>query len=298
MISGLLLTDKPKGYSSYDVIREVKQFFPKIKIGHFGTLDPIATGLLILAFGSATKFFNIFKEKRKTYVGTIQLGLQTDTFDLTGKIIKEIKDISVSKKELQKILKRFEGEITQIPPMYSAKKYKGKPLYKFAREGKKIERKPVKISIDKIELLEFNPPFFEIEVVSSGGTYIRSIANDIGEILKTGAVLADLRRKKIGGYKVEHALTIDEIKKYSKEKNISKFIIPLETILPEYPKVILSVRGSILASNGTKVPAQEVLKVEGVSSEYFKLFNDQGKFLCLAKPNLEERIFEPVIVLR
>ncbi len=299
MISGLLLIDKPKTLSSFDIVREVKKVFKNNKVGHFGTLDPIATGLLIIALGNATKFFDLFKGKPKTYFFEGKLGVRTDTFDITGKIIKEIEDkIVLTTNELKQAFNNFTGEIMQTPPMFSAKKHKGKPLYKLAREGKTIKREPVKVRIDNIALLDYNFPYFKGEITTSAGTYIRSIVNDIGELLGVGATLTELRRESIGEYKVEHALTLDEFKKYCKENKIFNYILPLETIFPEFPKIILSPRGAILAANGTLVPAEEVIKVEGVKSEFFKLFNDEGKFLCLAKPDLRKRIFRPVIVLK
>ena len=297
-ISGILLIDKPKEFSSFDVVRRIKKVFPKNKVGHFGTLDPIATGLLIIGIGKATKFFDLFKKESKTYRAKAQLGITTDTYDITGKIVKETKDFNVSYNELTDALKSFIGETLQTPPMFSAKKFKGKPLYKLAREGKEVERKPVKINIDYLELLSYESPFFDFIVSSSSGTYIRSLINDLGELLGCGATMVELRRTEIGGYKVEHALTLDEFETEVKRGKIFNFIIPVEKIFPEFPKIIVSPRGEFLASNGALVPAEEVLKVEGVSDEYFKLFNDEGKFLCLAKPELTKRAFKPVIVLK
>ncbi len=298
MISGLLLMDKPKELSSFDIVRKVKKVFKNSKVGHFGTLDPIATGLLIIALGNATKFFDLFKGKAKTYVFEGKLGVRTDTFDITGTILKETEGVSLPAKELKAAMRNFVGEIMQTPPMFSAKKHKGKPLYKLAREGKTVEREPVKVRIDSIELLKYDSPYFSCEITTSAGTYIRSIVNDIGELLGMGATLTELRRTSIGEYRVEHALSLKEFKEYSTEDKIFNYILPLETIFPEFPKIILSPRGSMLAANGTLVPAEEVIKVEGVKSDYFKLFNDEGKFLCLAKPDLKKRIFRPVIVLK
>ncbi len=297
-ISGILLIDKPKGFSSFDVVRRVKKVFPGNKVGHFGTLDPVATGLLIIGIGKATKFFELFKKDSKTYVAKAQLGIKTDTFDITGEIVKEVKDFSVSEEELKDALNSFVGESLQTPPMFSAKKFKGKPLYKLAREGKEVKRKPVKIKIDYLRLLNYTPPYFEFIVSSSAGTYIRSLIDDIGELLGMGATMVELRRTEVGGYRVEHALTLEEFEREVKREKIFNFVIPVEKIFPEFPKIIVSPRGEFLASNGAYVPAEEVLKVEGVSAEYFKLFNDEGKFLCLAKPEINKRAFKPVIVLR
>ncbi len=297
-ISGILLIDKPSGFSSFDIVRRVKKVFHGNKVGHFGTLDPIATGLLIVGIGKATKFFDLFKRDSKTYEAKAKLGLKTDTFDITGNVIKEIEDFVITKNELENALNSFLGESLQTPPMFSAKKFKGRPLYKLAREGKEVERKPVKIKIDFLKLTNYEPPYFNFIVSSSSGTYIRSLINDIGELLGVGATMVELRRTEVGGYKVEHALTLEEFDKEIKKGKIFNFVIPVEKIFPEFPKIIVSPRGEFLASNGAYVPAEEVLKVEGVSAEFFKLFNDEGKFLCLAEPEISKRAFKPVIVLK
>ncbi len=294
--SGILLVDKPEGPSSFEVVSSVKKCFKVKKAGHFGTLDPASSGLLIIALSKATKFFDIFRKKEKVYYVTIQLGIETDTYDKTGKIVKEAKNIDVPLSELKLAIKNFIGEIEQVAPPFSAKKYKGKPLYEYAREGNPILPKPSKVFIHYIKLLKYEPPRFEIEVRCSSGTYMRSLAKDIGELLGVGAVMESLRRVKIGEYSLEDAVSFSKIKECDR-RYLLKRAIPIEMLLREYPKVILSPRGSILAENGNIVPVDYVLKIEGGKKEYYRLFDDEGRFLALGKADINRRAFKPVIVL-
>ncbi len=295
--SGIILVDKPEGPSSFDVVKKIRTCLKVKKAGHFGTLDPASSGLLIVALSKATKFFDIFKKKEKVYYVTVELGIETDTYDKTGKIIKKTEKIDVSRDELESAIKNFIGEIEQIPPPFSAKKFKGKPLYEYAREGRPIIPKPSKVFIHYIKLFKYEPPIFEIEVRCSSGTYMRSLAKDIGELLGVGAVMYSLRRLKIGEYSLEKAISFSKIKECD-EKFILKHAIPIEMLLTEYPKVILTPRGSILAENGNSVPVNYVLKIEGGKGEYYRLFDDEGRFLALGKAEINRRAFKPVIVLR
>jgi tRNA pseudouridine55 synthase len=211
-IGGFLLINKPKGITSHDVIDKLREITKIKKIGHAGTLDPFATGLLILGVGrDFTKRLSIFQKKDKEYIATLELGKESDTFDIEGKILKkEIKKIP-SRKEIEEILKNFLGEILQIPPIFSAKKIKGKKLYELARKGIKIKPKPQKVKIYEILILDYNFPYLKIKVKCSSGTYIRSLANDIGKKLGCGAYLYELKRTKIDNFSIEKAVDLDKI---------------------------------------------------------------------------------------
>jgi len=212
MKSGFLLIDKPKGMTSHDVVDYLRKVTKIRKIGHAGTLDPIATGLLILGIGrEATKRLGEFQKLDKEYIAKIRLGVKSDTFDKEGKI-EEIKVEKIPKREeIEEVLKSFLGEILQTPPSYSAKKIKGKKAYELARKGIKLELLPVKVKIYQIEILNYSFPYLEIKVSCSSGTYIRSLANDIGEKLKVGGIVEKLRRTKIGNFKVENAKKLSQI---------------------------------------------------------------------------------------
>ncbi len=211
----LLLIDKPKGITSHDVVGRVRRIFNERRVGHAGTLDPNATGLLIVAVGrETTKTLGLITTNTtKTYIGEIKLGTKTDTDDSEGKVIEE-KDVrSMSEKEVLTILDTFLGKQSQIPPIYSAIKKNGKKAYEQARRGIQIEMEPRDITVYSLKLLSFDSPILTVECEVSAGTYIRALARDIGEKLGTGAHLSNLRRTKIGDYSIENAVKLEELRK-------------------------------------------------------------------------------------
>ncbi|MFW5701334.1 MAG: tRNA pseudouridine(55) synthase TruB [Bacteroidota bacterium] len=205
------LIDKPSGWTSFDVVAKLRNAFRIKKVGHAGTLDPLATGLLILCFGRATKTIDQFAGMNKKYSGTIRLGATTKTLDAEApeENIRPLGDID--EKDIRTAIDKFTGDIEQIPPMYSAKKVKGRKLYQLARKDREIERKPHPVTIYNIDVVKIDLPFVEIDVLCSKGTYIRTLADDIGRELGTGGYLSALRRTAIGEYTVAQALTIDRI---------------------------------------------------------------------------------------
>ena len=208
-ISGIILLDKPLGQSSNRALQSVRRLFDAQKAGHTGNLDPLATGMLPLCFGEASKTAAFMIDADKSYRATARLGIATETGDTEGRISKELKVPVLTESEILKVFASFTGDIEQIPPMYSALKHEGKPLYKLAREGKTIERPPRSVTIHQLSLLQFSQENIEFEVSCSKGTYIRSIANDLGKLLKVGAYLKELRRTEIGNFKIGDALTIE-----------------------------------------------------------------------------------------
>ncbi|MCC7430688.1 tRNA pseudouridine(55) synthase TruB [bacterium] len=209
---------KPEGWTSFDVVAKLRNLLKIKKIGHAGTLDPFATGVLVVCTGKATKKINDFVETKKEYVATVEFGKTTNSCDVTGETTSQKSTQNLTVKDFEKILDEFKGEILQIPPMFSAKKIGGKRLYKLARKGIEVERKPVKITIFELEILENNFPEVVIKVVCSKGTYIRSLANDFGEKLGCGAYLKKLVRTKVGDFTVETSIIIEEFIKMEKEK--------------------------------------------------------------------------------
>ena len=205
MIDGALLLDKPVGLSSNAALQRAKRVFGASKAGHAGTLDPLASGLLLVLLGEATKFAGPLLDADKEYLATVKLGETTTTGDAEGTVL-ERKAVDVSARELDAVLAKFRGTIDQLPPMHSALKRDGVPLYKLARKGLTVERKPRRVQVHELRLLGFEPPRVELQVRCSKGTYIRSLAEDIGAALGTGAHLAALRRTASGGFSVEDAL--------------------------------------------------------------------------------------------
>ena len=218
-IDGFLLIDKPPGPTSHDVVDMVRRATGEQKVGHAGTLDPFASGLLILAVGKATKELSKFVGLDKTYEAAICLGATSDTMDRTGKI-EHAECSVVSEPAVREIMERFRGVIDQVPPMYSAKKVGGRKLYELAREGKEVERKPVRVAIHELELLSHEWPYLRVRAQVSSGTYIRALAHDIGASLGCGAYLEELRRTAVGTYKVEDALPADHIANGGIEKRL------------------------------------------------------------------------------
>jgi len=212
----ILNINKPKGITSFDVVEHIRDnFFRSEKVGHAGTLDPMAEGVLIICVGKATKSVSSFVECEKEYIGEITFGIATDSFDATGKVLSTVENAEISVDEVRKVFLSFEGESEQMPPMFSALKHKGRHLYDFAREGKTIERKARKICVKSFELVNFTKDKFskaEFRVVCSKGTYIRTLAEESGKQLGCGAHLSKLVRTRIGNFLIEDSIKLDELK--------------------------------------------------------------------------------------
>ncbi|MEO0075333.1 MAG: tRNA pseudouridine(55) synthase TruB, partial [candidate division WOR-3 bacterium] len=211
ILRGVLPINKPKGLSSYDCIRKIKIVFPNTKLGHAGTLDPLASGLLLILFNEANKIAQYLMNQDKEYVAVIELGKQTDTDDISGQVISQRSYLSIKQNKLVEILQGFLGKQTQIPPKFSALKQNGQRSYILARQGFDFTPKARKIEIKEIELLDFNLPFITIRTLVSKGTYIRALARDIGEHLGCGGTLADLIRTKIGRFELNKAIDLSAI---------------------------------------------------------------------------------------
>lgn len=215
----VLLFDKPYGWTSFDLVNKIRSMIrhfyslKKIKVGHAGTLDPLATGLLIICTGKATKSISKFQELKKEYVATIEFGKTTPSYDLETLFNGEFSYSHINSERIQQIIPGFTGEIEQTPPIYSAKQIQGKRAYNFARQGKVKALEPVKIKIDSIDIIDYNPPTLIIKVVCSKGTYIRTMASDFGKKLESGAYLKSLKRTAIGSYLNEDVLNLDQFEK-------------------------------------------------------------------------------------
>ncbi|MBU0570849.1 MAG: tRNA pseudouridine(55) synthase TruB [Candidatus Omnitrophica bacterium] len=214
---GILVVDKPKGMTSHGVVTLVRRHFRIKKVGHAGTLDPNATGVLVLLLGKATKLSETFLNQDKEYEAVMKLGEKTDSGDSEGKVIKA-REVCLTEDELQEVINDFRGDIEQIPPMFSAKKIDGKKLYKLAHKGLEVPREPVKVWIKEIEIKSVSIPMVHFRVVCSKGTYIRQLADDIGDALGCGANLAELRRIRSGEFDLEKAVAFDVLSKMGKEE--------------------------------------------------------------------------------
>tara|TARA_B100001173_G_scaffold308096_1_gene317747 strand:- start:188 stop:1096 length:909 start_codon:yes stop_codon:yes gene_type:complete len=275
-INGLLLIDKPLGFSSNQALSKIKWIFSAKKAGHTGTLDPLATGLLPICFGEATKFSNHLLNLEKTYEATIKLGFKSSTGDAEGKLT-ETKIISLSLEKLQVALKSFIGVSNQIPPMFSALKYKGQPLYKLAREGVRIERQKREIKISELILLKFENNLIKFQVTCSKGTYIRTLAEDIANKLGMDGYLSELRRTKIGDLSINEALSLEKIEKLSPDER-KACMKPTEVLVDEYPKVFLSESEVNFIKNGQPIKLSKKL-----NTEIYTLFTKGNVFIGLGE---------------
>jgi tRNA pseudouridine55 synthase len=272
MLHAIILLDKPKGATSQDAVTLVKRRLGLTKAGHTGTLDPIATGLLIVCAEEATKIARFLSDLPKEYVATLKLGERTDTFDAEGKVIEQ-KEVKIEEGHLREILKKFTGKIKQVPPMYSALKYEGKPLYELARKGIVVEREEREVEVHSLELLELAPPYARLRIECEKGTYIRTLADDIGREAGCLAHLAELRRTKIGPFKVENAVSIDEL---SHVCDLTPgAVLPLDEALSFMQEVVLDPINSKKAKNGAPVKILEPV------SGFLRMKDEDGKLFAI-----------------
>lgn len=256
-MDGILVIRKEKGYTSHDVVAKLRGILRMKKIGHTGTLDPAAEGVLPVALGRGTRLVELLTEKEKTYEAVLRLGVSTDTQDMTGTVLSE-KPVAVTEKEVREAVESFVGEQMQIPPMYSALKVNGKKLYELAREGKTIERKPRPVVFNEIRILDMSLQLVRISVTCSKGTYIRTLCNDIGEKLGCGGAMEELLRTRSGNFTLEESLTLSQVEEAVAEGTILEKIVPIEEVLSMYPALTCTVEGDRLLCNGNPLPEEMV----------------------------------------
>lgn len=256
-MDGILNVYKEAGYTSHDVVAKLRGILGQKKIGHTGTLDPAATGVLPVCCGKATKVCELLTNKDKTYQAVCRLGVITDTQDTTGKILEERTVKNITAEDIYQTAASFEGEIMQVPPMYSALKVNGRKLYELAREGKEVERKARPVTITKIKILQVNleEQTFSMEVTCSKGTYIRTLCHDIGQKLQTGAAMENLIRTRVDRFCIEDSLTLDEIERLAKEdtKQLEEKIIAIDEMFTHYPAMQIASKEAHYLANGNKL---------------------------------------------
>lgn len=289
-MTGVICLNKPQNISSFLAVKKASRLLGVKKAGHTGTLDPMATGVLVIMLGSCTRFIDFLPESDKSYTARVLLGTRTDTLDITGNVLEE-KSVHVTENELQKICEDFLGETMQIPPMYSALQKDGVRLYEMARKGIEIERTPRKISITKLSVYGFDGKSFSIDVTCSAGTYIRSLASDIGEKLGTGACLTSLCRTRANGFSIERALSPEEMEEHIKKGDIEDFIIPIEESLSFYEPVTVSSAQSVRFRNGGELSTDRIHK--NFENKLYRVFSPENTFLGLGEADTESGILKP-----
>ncbi|QAA33205.1 tRNA pseudouridine(55) synthase TruB [Clostridium manihotivorum] len=280
-MNGIININKSTGMTSFDVVRKVRFLTKEKKVGHTGTLDPEASGVLPVCMGKATKIIDYIMENQKSYRVTFKLGVITDTYDLEGTIIKTSPTDHIKEEEVAEVISKFVGEIEQVPPMYSALKVNGKRLYELARQGKEIERQARKISIYDIANIDINLPFVSMDVTCSKGTYIRSLCFDIGEQLKVGAVMTALCRTANGAFTLENGVTLEELEK----SNISDYIISIEEALKFYDSITVNDKFAKLLINGVRVSDNSMVKEKLDFDRLYRVYSKEKSLIGLGKMN-------------
>jgi len=306
-MDGIIQVRKPPLVTSHDVVKQVRIRLPGNKVGHFGTLDPLATGLLLVAVGSATRLFPFYSKLDKAYSGVIRLGQSMDTYDSTGKPTSDPSTRWPDRQELEQVMRRFEGELSQLAPPFSAKKHKGRPLYELARANQPTPLTRSLVTVYSFHCLNFHAPDIEFSVRCSSGTYIRSLAHDLGQELGCGAHLTQLVRTAIGRFNLEDALTLEEISELSHRGSTRDFLIPIEELLPEFPKLILSEEGAALARNGNLIAPQHIAGIledakasgsgDKLEAAVFRLFSQGGRLLAFANRASGHNSLHPFLVV-
>ena len=280
-MNGIVIVDKPEGWTSQDVTAKLRGVFQTRRIGHGGTLDPMATGVLPVFMGRATRGVEFFEHAQKTYETVLRLGITTDTEDITGTVLEE-KDAFVTGAMLEEVLEKFRGEIMQIPPMYSALKINGQKLCDLARKGKEVERKPRPITIHELTLLGMEADGIRLRVRCSKGTYIRTLCKDIGEALGCGGCMASLRRVSAGSYTIDEAVPLQTL---IDAENPEVYLRGVDTMFMEHPAVTLTEKQALRCRNGNSFS----VKLEPGT---YRAYSQTGEFLMLAK--VEEGIMSTI----
>ncbi len=278
---GILNVYKPKGMTSHNVVSFVRRQLNMKKVGHTGTLDPAATGVLPVLIGNATRLSDLIMADEKKYTARVVLGITTDTEDTTGEII-ERKEVSVTEEQLKETVKKFVGDIEQIPPMYSAIKVDGQKLYQLARKGVEIERAPRKIKIYSIDIYDFDGTSFMMDVHCGKGTYIRSLCRDIGESLSCGAAMDTLERTMSGVFTLDAAYTFDEIEQAVKEGKIEDIILAPDSVLGDYERIDVAEENAGKIKNGIRLRPEQLGIKEYEENQLFRIY-EKGELICLLK---------------
>ena len=273
MANGIIIVDKPAGWTSQDVTAKLRGVFHTKRVGHGGTLDPMATGVLPVFVGRATRAASFCESAEKEYIAQLRLGLVTNTQDTSGEVLSEA-PVSVTKDELLAVLPRFTGKISQIPPMYSAVKIGGKKLYELARRGQEIERAPREITIHELELLSGNGADYTLRVRCSKGTYIRTLCHDIGQALGCGGCMAGLRRTRAGSFSLAQALALDEI---VANPNAEQLLLPVDSLFSQHPPLIVTL------AQAKKLRCGAQVRDWHFKDETYRVYDETGGFLLLGR---------------
>ncbi|MFC1934490.1 tRNA pseudouridine(55) synthase TruB [Chloroflexota bacterium] len=305
MVDGIININKPRDRTSFSIVSMVKRMTKEQRVGHAGTLDPAATGILPVCLGRGTRIIEFLVDATKTYQAEIELGMATDTYDASGQITQRGDPSGISQDQLESVLTSFCGLILQIPPMYSAVKYQGKPLYKLARAGITVERRSRLAKIHSLELVDWQPPIATIEVVCGKGTYIRALAHDLGQTLGCGACLKSLVRSRCGRFNLGNAVSVPQLEDAFRHGYWQHFVYPIDSVLAHWTTMVVSdtaeqsirngrplVLGDTNGNKGNKYHEQHIT-VEPSSENHCRAYALDGHFLGVLRFNSERRQWQP-----
>jgi len=302
-ISGVFIMDKPAGFTSHDVVAGVRRILGQRQVGHFGTLDPFATGVLPVSVGKATRFAQFYLKSRKAYAGTIRFGFSTDTYDSAGRPTSESSPISLDRQMLERIFREFTGRLMQTPPPFSAKHVGGVRAYELARQQKPVTLAPVEVEIYALELLGIEGQNVRFAVECSGGTYVRSLAHDLGQKLRCGAYLADLRRTGVAEFKESQAVILERLAEAVEEKRVPTCLVPLEALLPEFPELVVRGRQEVGVRHGLAFelaqfarPGRGADAARSPVATLLKILNPERRLIAIAR-HVEGGVYHPDLVL-
>jgi tRNA pseudouridine55 synthase len=291
-MNGVLIIDKPAGLTSHDVVNRVRRILQQRSVGHLGTLDPMATGVLPLVTGNMTRLAQFYRTSEKCYEGTIRFGFATDTYDAEGEATTPVQKVSLTREDVEALAPRFRGTIEQIPPPFSAKKIQGVPAYRLARKQKEVVLKPVQVEIKEFEILEVNGYFVRFRARVASGTYMRSVAHDMGQALGCGAHLESLRRTAVAEFSLEDAHVLEELADAIKGGSpaAEELFVHPRKLLPQFPSVTADEANAVRIRSGRTVNLPELSRARQV-----KVFAGQRELLCIAT-RVAGTLFHPKIV--
>lgn len=311
-IDGILVVDKPRGKTSHDIVETVRRLAGFRQIGHLGTLDPLATGVLVLALGRATRLARFYGRRRKRYTCAIRFGFATDTYDADGEPLGSDSAPALDAANIESLASRFAGKIQQVPPPFSAKKIHGRPAHELARKHKPVKLDPVEVEVYEFRLTGIEGPLARFTVECGAGTYIRSLANDLGKLHGAGAHLSEITRTAVGEFTLDHAVPLAELEEDARSGKLSRRVIALESVLPDLPRATVLPVVEKRVRHGAKfnlplaqIQPGEVIAAQGApekldSGEWkparLRVFNQQGHLIAIAEP-VVPRTYQPLVVL-
>lgn len=304
MYHGIMNVYKEAGYTSHDVVAKLRGICKQKKIGHTGTLDPDAVGVLPVCLGNGTRLCDMLTDQSKEYVAVLRLGIVTDTQDISGEVLSQM-PVKVSKGEARRAILSFLGESMQIPPMYSALKVNGKKLYELARQGKEVDRPAREITVYELEILEEAHPDYTVRVKCSKGTYIRTLCHDIGQVLGCGGTMVSLRRTRVGGFQIEDAYMLSDIQRLADEGRLEEIICPVEKMFEGLRSLLVKESSYKALMNGNQLGQSQIASLgempggaiaDGIfpDGETFRAYSHEGRFVGVFQYREERKLFVPV----